>query len=88
VKLFKPGRKPDLRYPCAWGYKVIGADPDRLRQAIAEALQELPHTITPSHTSLTGKYLCLEVELTVPDEECRVGIFDALRRHPAVKCVL
>ncbi len=84
----KPGCKPDIAYPCPWGYKVIGSDVDRLRSAIAEVIQELPHTITPSHSSLTGKYLCLDVEIVVSSEECRLEIYESLRRHPAIKIVL
>lgn len=82
------GRGPDIQYPCPWGYKVIGADLERLQNAIAEVLQELPHTVTPSHRSLTGKYHCLDVEIVVTSEECRLSIYEGLRRHPAVKIVL
>jgi uncharacterized protein len=88
LTIHKPGRKPEIVYPCPWGYKVIGQDVDRLRSAIAEVIQELPHTITPSHSSLTGKYLCLDVEIVVSNEECRLGIYESLRRHPAIKVVL
>jgi putative lipoic acid-binding regulatory protein len=88
LKSNEPGCKPDIVYPCPWGYKVIGPDADRLRSAIAEVIQELPHTITPSHSSLTGKYLCLDVEIVVSSEECRLEIYESLRRHPAIKVVL
>ena len=84
----RSGRKPEMEYPCLWGYKVIGAEPDRLRLAIAEVLQERPHSVTPSHSSQTGKYICLDVELTVLNEDVRLEIYEALRRHPAVKIVL
>ena len=77
-----------MEYPCLWGYKVIGADYESLRLAIAEVLQERPHSVTPSHSSRTGKYICLNVELTVLNEEIRLEIYEALRRHPAVKVVL
>jgi hypothetical protein len=82
------GRKPDIVYPCPWGYKVIGRDVDRLRSAIAEVIQERPHTVTPSNKSLTGKYHCLDVEIVVTSEECRIEIYESLRKHPAVKVVL
>lgn len=82
------GKKPDIDYPCPWGYKIIGSDVELLRSAIAEVIQERPHTITPSHTSLTGRYLCLDVQLIVTSEECRIEIYEGLRRHPAVKVVL
>ena len=81
------GGKPDIDYPCPWGYKVIGSDVERLRSAIAEVIQERPHA-TPSNTSLTGKYHRLDVEIVVTSEECRIEIYECLRRHPAVKIVL
>jgi putative lipoic acid-binding regulatory protein len=82
------GCKPEIVYPCPWGYKVIGSDVERLRSAIAEVIQERPHTVTPSNRSLTGKYHCLDVEIVVTSEECRLEIYESLRKHPAVKVVL
>jgi hypothetical protein len=82
------GCKPEIVYPCPWGYKVIGSDVERLRSAIAEVIQERPHTVTPSNRSLTGKYHCLDVEIIVTSEECRLEIYESLRKHPAVKVVL
>ncbi len=82
------GRGPKIEYPCPWGYKVIGVDVELLRSAIAEVIQERPHTVTPSSRSLTGKYHCLDVELVVTSEESRLEIYEGLRRHPAVKIVL
>ena len=88
MNINKTGCKPEIIYPCPWGYKVIGSDVDRLRSAIAEVIQERSHTVTPSNTSLTGKYHCLDVELVVTSEECRLEIYESLRRHPAIKIVL
>lgn len=82
------GRGPEIEYPCPWGYKVIGADVELLRSAIAEVIQERPHTVTPSNRSVTGKYHCLDVEIVVASEESRLEIYEGLRRHPAVKVVL
>ncbi len=82
------GRGPEIDYPCPWGYKVIGTDVERLRSAIAEVIQEHPHTVTPSNRSMTGKYRCLDVEIVVTSEECRLEIYEGLRRHPAVTIVL
>ncbi len=86
--LNRSGRGPAIDYPCPWGYKVIGSDVERLRRAVAEVIQERPHTVTPSRRSMTGKYHCLDVELVVTSEECRLEIYEGLRRHPAVKIVL
>ena len=82
------GRGPEIDYPCPWGYKVIGTDMERLRSAIAEVIQERPHTATPSNRSVTGRYHCLNVDIVVASEECRLEIYEGLRRHPAVKIVL
>ena len=84
----RSGGKPDIEYPCPWGYKVIGSDAELLRSAIAEVIQEHPHTVTPSNRSHTGKYHCLNVELVVANEECRLEIYEGLRKHPAIKIVL
>ncbi len=61
---------------------------ERLRSAIAEVIQERPHTVTPSNRSVTGRYHCLNVDIVVASEECRLEIYEGLRRHPAVKIVL
>ena len=82
------GRKPDIDYPCPWGYKVIGTDNVGLRSAIAEIMQDIPHSVKPSNRSTTGKYICLNVEMLVVSEDQRLTIYEGLKRHPAVKVVL
>ena len=81
-------RKPDLTYPCPWVYKVVGADPDALRQAIAAVVGPRPHTVTPSRTSAGGKYHSLNLALEVRDEAERLALYDGLRRQPAVRIVM
>jgi putative lipoic acid-binding regulatory protein len=81
-------RKPDLTYPCPWVYKVVGADPDALRQAIAAVVGPRRHTVTPSRTSANGKYHSLNLALEVRDEAERLTLYDGLRRQPAVRIVL
>jgi putative lipoic acid-binding regulatory protein len=80
--------KPVMVYPCAWGYKVIGTDDSGLRSAIAATLQDVPHSVTPSNRSASGKYICLDVEMLVTSEDQRLTIYEGLRSHPAVKIVL
>ncbi|TFG89962.1 MAG: DUF493 domain-containing protein [Syntrophobacterales bacterium] len=81
-------RKPVLEYPCRWAYKVIGSDKGEMEKAIGEIVQGCACTITPSNTSKTGKYHCLNLEMLVDDEGHRTGVYDRLRGHPAVKMVL
>jgi putative lipoic acid-binding regulatory protein len=80
--------KPTMAYPCRWAYKLIGSEVEQLRCAIAEVVQGREHAVTLSRTSRTGKYCCLNLELVVHDDEDRVRIFEALRRHPATHVVL
>ena len=77
-----------LTYPCEWLYKVIGADKEQLQQAIHQVIQDTSCTITPSNSSKTGKYHCLNLEITVRNEEERNHIYTALKEHPDVKVVL
>jgi putative lipoic acid-binding regulatory protein len=80
--------KPRIDYPCLWIYKVIGRDPEGLRCAIAEIMKGSEHTVTPSRSSKTGSYHCLNVEMTVESEPVRLGIYERLRGHPAVIMVM
>ncbi|MEW6595089.1 MAG: DUF493 domain-containing protein [Thermodesulfobacteriota bacterium] len=77
-----------LEYPCAWVYKVIGADGEELRAAIREILSGREHLVTPSRTSRSGRYLSLDIEVVVQDEAERNAWYVALKGHPAVVMVL
>jgi putative lipoic acid-binding regulatory protein len=44
--------------------------------------------ISLSRWSAARNYCCLNVEVVVQDEEDRVAVYEALRRHPAVALVL
>jgi putative lipoic acid-binding regulatory protein len=80
--------KLDLPYPCRWIYKIIGDDEGALRRAAEEVVQAREHSIALSRRSAERSYCCLNVEVLVYDEEDRVTIYEALRRHPAIALVL
>lgn len=82
------GRKARVDYPCSWVYKVIGEDQQKVRQAIAEIIQERRCIISRSNSSRSGRYHCLSVELVVQNEELRDGLYRTLKNHPAIKMVL
>lgn len=84
----KNGRMPTLEYPCRWTYKVIGSDREEMEKVIGEIIQGCNCTITPSHTSRSGLYHCLNVEILVHDEGHRTGVYEQLRGHPVIKMVL
>jgi uncharacterized protein len=80
--------KPEIEYPCLWLYKVIGKDPESIRDAIMAACTPLPVLISPSHSSSQGTYWSFNAELEVKDEDMRLAIYQSLTSHPAVKLVL
>ncbi len=81
-------QKLEWEYPCEWGYKVIGIDQEKVRTAIEEIVGDRSSAITPSNSSKTGKYHSLSLEVGVGSEEERNEIYEALKKHPAVKMVL
>ena len=80
--------KLQLEYPCSWCYKVIGSEKEALQNAIKEVILEREHTLKTSNTSTTGKYISLNLELLVHNEEDRNFIYEALKAHNSVKMVL
>lgn len=83
-----PNPKLTMVYPCSWVFKVIGADPTALRGAAAEVFGDTPCAISLSNSSRTGRYHCLDLEVTVTDEATRNTFHHKLKRHAAVKLVL
>ena len=81
-------RKLQLEYPCSWVYKIIGADADEMRRAVAEIICDRAYKITHSRSSETAKYHSLNVELSVESESHRTTLYEALKAHRAVKIVL
>lgn len=87
-KPFSCREKPDIAYPCTWLYKVIGTDEDALRDAIACTCGEANLLVTKSHSSSSGKYCSLNLEMVVEDDDTRLGHYRNLKNHAAVKIVL
>jgi len=77
-----------IEYPCNWCYKVIASERAALEQAIRDVIDEREHTINPSNKSKTGKYISMNLDLLVHNEDDRTFIFDALKRHQDIKMVL
>ena len=77
-----------IDYPCRWLYKVIGNDREQLYRAISEIIDTDACHISPSNSSRTGKYICLDVEVIVASEKQRNSIFMDLKAHPKITRVL
>ena len=81
-------RKLELEYPCSWKYKIVGSERQALEAAIHSVILERAHTLEASNRSKTGKYISLNLDLIVHNEEDRTFIFEALKAHQDVKMVL
>ena len=77
-----------LEYPCSWCYKVIGHHKDEIHAAVKEVILEKPHTLKLSNTSQSGKYVSMNLELIITNEDERTFIYEALKNHQKIKMVL
>jgi len=80
--------KLELDYPCTWCYKLVAGEKKALEQAIHDVIVEREHTLTHSNKSKTGKYISMNLELLVQNEDERDFIFRALKAHDNIKMVL
>lgn len=78
----------EFEYPCEWRYRVIGPDPERLHAAIVAAVGEASHEVSAGNVSRTGRYVSLEVAVTVTSDADRRRLFAALAEHEDVRFVL
>ncbi|MFC1807116.1 YbeD family protein [Candidatus Omnitrophota bacterium] len=77
-----------IKYPCEWGYRVIGESKDSLNRAISDALSSFEYSTSFSNFSKTGKYISLEIAVNVNSEVTRNEVYGLLRAHSAVKVVI
>ncbi|MDD5711854.1 MAG: DUF493 domain-containing protein [Smithellaceae bacterium] len=80
--------RPVVVYPCRWLYKIIGSDREEMMRAVKATLSDRPHQVSLSRHSSTGRYVCLNVEISVSSDDERLTIYDGLRNNPAIKIVL
>ena len=81
-------KKLELEYPCSWCYKVITEHEDHTKEALLDVISERMHTLTHSNSSRSGKFVSMNLELLVQNEEDRNFIYEALKAHQKVKMVL
>ena len=79
--------KLELTYPCNWSYKLIALDKEVLRQAVLDVIDEREHKITHSKNSKGGKYVSMNLDMLVHNEEDRNFIYEALKQHQNIKMV-
>ncbi len=77
-----------LEYPCSWSYKLIAGEKESLQQAISDVIQEREHTLKHSNNSKSGKYISMNLDILVHNEDDRNFIYEALKKHQNIKMVL
>lgn len=82
------GCKLEIDYPCVWQYKVIGMERKAVQAALSEKLGDAPYSLSESRTSRKGKYISLNLELTVHTEEQRLSLYNSLATDPAIRMIL
>jgi len=80
--------KLELEYPCSWCYKLIGYEKEAIERAIHEVILEREHSLTHSNSSKTGKYVSMNLDLVILNEDERNFIYEALKAHQNIKMVL
>ena len=80
--------KLELEYPCSWRYKVVAHEQGHVVTAVCEVIKEKEHTLVPSNQSRGGKYVSMNLDLLVHNEEERTFIYEALKAHQLIKMVL
>lgn len=81
-------QKVQIDYPSNWQYKVVTGHEDHTKEAVLDVINERLHTLTHSKSSKGGKYISMNLELLVQNEDDRNFIFEALKAHHLVKMVL
>jgi len=84
----KTKEKPDIEYPCEWGYKLIGTDKSKLEACILEVMVDKEHQCRDGNSSSKGKFISMNTRCIVSSEEERDEIFKAFRDHCDVKMVI
>ena len=81
-------KKVVLEYPCNWSYKLIATEVAALKKAISDVIDERSHDLTHSNSSKGGKYISMNLDMLVHNEDDRNFIFEALKKHQSIKMVL
>ena len=82
------GKKLELEYPCNWCYKVIASEKEALQNAVKDIVDQREHKLTDSNQSKSGKYVSMNLDMLVHNEDDRQFIYDALKKHNDIKMVL
>jgi uncharacterized protein len=84
----KSGCKPEIQYPCRWHYRLVGEERAAIMAAIDALIEKRDCVISEGNVSSGGRYLSLNLEITVVDEAERLRLYQLFAGHPAIRVVL
>jgi putative lipoic acid-binding regulatory protein len=82
------GCKPEIDYPCQWHYRLIGEERVALIEAINSSVDIHSCVLTEGNISSGGRYISLNLEISVANEAERLRLYQLFSHHPAVRMVL
>ena len=80
--------KPNIEYPCEWGYKIIGTDNNKLEAVIFEVMGSRSYKNKGRNSSSKEKFHALSTACQVESQEDRDTLFKAFQDHKDVKMVI
>lgn len=80
--------RPQLDYPCEWGYRVIAGQESHIRLAIRQAFGEHPVRLGEVRRSSGGRWCSMSVDTTVDNDDQRRGFFERLKQSAGIRLVL
>jgi len=80
--------KPNIEYPCEWGFKIIGTNKERLSISITEVMGEREYKTRAGNSSSKGKFHSMNAYCQVASEKDRDSIFKAFQEHIDIKMVI
>lgn len=78
--------KKDIKYPRGWSFRVIGINKEDMERDIKLIMAQRTHKLEEANKK--GKYLSLNLSLTVGSEAERNSIFNALKNTDSVTMIL
>ena len=78
--------KKEIIYPRGWSFRIIGTDKEKMLGDIALVMGERKHELKNGNKK--GKYISLNLKLTVDSEEDRNALFTALKNSDSVTMIL
>jgi putative lipoic acid-binding regulatory protein len=79
---------PKIEYPCRWQYKIIGESRIEIRRVAEKLVRERPLILADSNVSSGGRYVSMNLEVTVCSDTERLELYRLLAGDPAIRVVL